>query len=286
MTSEADSRSAATPPAPTSSSALPTPYTDGDQEIERRVTRMVLGGPRTLRACNGLHNCTDRHEVYPYYHRGLLLEIRDVSQDPERVVARYYYAPFEAEAPVAVDLLGEASSGKPELQRYYTITDRQGSVFGVTDTAGQVVEWVQYDAWGTPQVQTAPPVTTDPQRSSVGNRLLFQSHLWDADIDLYFMRARVFDPFVGQFLQRGPSGYEDSVNLYAGFANDPANNRDPSGEPIEEDLLGSLSAFSSGPGMKSIAERGTWVRSGPSLRQGFRAGGGFTSQIRSIMRSF
>jgi hypothetical protein len=32
------------------------------------------------------------------------------------------------------------------------------------------------------------------------------------------------------FLQRDPAGYVDSVNLYAGFANDPVNMRDPTGE--------------------------------------------------------
>ena len=37
---------------------------------------------------------------------------------------------------------------------------------------------------------------------------------------------------MGQFLQRNPSGYEDSVNLYAGFANDPVNNGDPTGKNV------------------------------------------------------
>src|SRR5689334_2025495 len=31
------------------------------------------------------------------------------------------------------------------------------------------------------------------------------------------------------WLQRDPAGYEDSVNLYAGFANNPVNYRDPTG---------------------------------------------------------
>ncbi|MCK6544993.1 hypothetical protein L6R52_03940, partial [Myxococcota bacterium] len=50
------------------------------------------------------------------------------------------------------------------------------------------------------------------------------------DADLYLMKARAFDPNTGLFLQRDPSGYEDSVNLYAGFDNDPINLRDPTGE--------------------------------------------------------
>ena len=97
---------------------------------------------------------------------------------------------------------------------------------------GTVVERVAYDTWGVPWVTTSDTQTVAPYASSLGNRLLFQSHLWDPDVDLYFMRARVFDPFRGEFLQRDPSGYADSVNMYAGFANDPVNLKDPTGEKI------------------------------------------------------
>ena len=39
-------------------------------------------------------------------------------------------------------------------------------------------------------------------------------------------RSRVGSP---EFLQRDPEGYVDSVNVYAAMANDPINNRDPTG---------------------------------------------------------
>ena len=81
-------------------------------------------------------------------------------------------------------------------------------------------------------VTTSNVQTVAPYASSLGNRLLFQSHLWDPDVDLYFMRARVFDPFREEFLQRDPSGYADSVNMYAGFAWDPVNLKDPTGRDV------------------------------------------------------
>ncbi|MCK6549865.1 RHS repeat-associated core domain-containing protein [Myxococcota bacterium] len=61
-------------------------------------------------------------------------------------------------------------------------------------------------------------------------------HLYDYDADLYLARARVLDPRTGAFLQRDPSGYEDSVNLYAGFRNNPINNRDPDGQESVPDV--------------------------------------------------
>jgi RHS repeat-associated protein len=66
--------------------------------------------------------------------------------------------------------------------------------------------------------------------SAVGNVLFFQSHLWDADAGLLHMKARVLDPSTGHFLQRDPVAYQDALNLYAGYAWDPVNLRDPTGE--------------------------------------------------------
>ena len=178
-----------------------------------------------IRRCHGVVGCTDGHEVFVYDHRGLLLEIRD-GQVINPVIARYYYAVFDGEVPIAMDLREE---GGTNMIRYYSLSDRQGSIVGLMGEDGTVVERVAYDAWGVPWVTTSNVQTVAPYASSLGNRLLFQSHLWDPDVDLYFMRARVFDPFRGEFLQRDPSGYADSVNMYAGFANDPVNRRDPSG---------------------------------------------------------
>lgn len=44
--------------------------------------------------------------------------------------------------------------------------------------------------------------------------------------------SRVGSP---EFLQRDPEGYVDSVNVYAAMANDPVNNRDPTGRDAEND---------------------------------------------------
>ncbi len=66
-------------------------------------------------------------------------------------------------------------------------------------------------------------------RSSVGSPFLFQGQYFDYDTGLLYLRSRFYDPYSGMFFEPDPLGYEDSVNHYAGLANNPASLRDPTG---------------------------------------------------------
>lgn len=78
----------------------------------------------------------------------------------------------------------------------------------------------------TPAINTAAPRLA---RSSTGSSFLFHGQYFDYDAGLAYMRARFYDPASGMFLEPDPLGYEDSVNLYAAFGNNPVSMRDPSG---------------------------------------------------------
>lgn len=58
---------------------------------------------------------------------------------------------------------------------------------------------------------------------------LFQGQVFDFETGLLYCRARFYDPYTAQFLQRDPAGYEAGVNQYAAFAHNPVSMRDPSG---------------------------------------------------------
>ena len=49
-------------------------------------------------------------------------------------------------------------------------------------------------------------------------------------INLYYFRARYYDPIMGRFLSVDPMGYQDSMNLYQAFNMNPVNFVDPFGE--------------------------------------------------------
>jgi RHS repeat-associated protein len=105
------------------------------------------------------------------------------------------------------------------------------------------------DEWGNPNPAIALPLNTAAPtapilfpgpaqggtsggpvaRSAIGTPFLFHGQYFDYDTGLIYLRARWYDPFTGHFLERDPMQYEDSPNLYAGFANNPVTFRDPTG---------------------------------------------------------
>ncbi len=103
---------------------------------------------------------------------------------------------------------------------YYYHRDYLGSVVALSDSSKNIVESYSYDAYGK-TLKTASLVT--------GNPFAFTSREMD-DEDLYFYRARYYDPTTGRFLSEDPMGFHASdFNFYRYVLNNPVNFVDPFG---------------------------------------------------------
>jgi RHS repeat-associated protein len=89
---------------------------------------------------------------------------------------------------------------------------------------------VTYDIYGMPTFWDA--ASNKISKSSIGNNLLFHGREYDTELNLYYFRARYYDPIMGRFLSTDPMGYQDSMNLYQALNMNPVNFVDPFGEAV------------------------------------------------------
>ena len=137
------------------------------------------------------------------------------------------WADFDSEGAVAARyLFGErtdqilARSRAGEQTAWY-LTDARGSVRGLTDVQGNLLTHIDYDAFG------AVRSVTDP---TAIDRFLFTGREWDAELEMYYYRARFYDPGIGRFTSEDPLWFAaNDTNLTRYVFNDPLNQTDPTG---------------------------------------------------------
>ena len=112
--------------------------------------------------------------------------------------------------------------------------DGFGTVRQLTNTAGEVTDSYEYDAFGNSFTKTG----------STPNNYLYRGEQYDSDLGLYYLRARYYNPATGRFLSRDPENghIKDPASLHKYlYANgDPVNRIDPFGR---ESMLESVIIF-------------------------------------------
>jgi RHS repeat-associated protein len=105
--------------------------------------------------------------------------------------------------------------------KYHLVTDARGSVRLAIDVAtGQVVQRIDYDAWGNILRNTNPSL----------HPFAYAGGLYDADTRLTRFGARDYDAETGRWTAKDPIGFHGGVtNLCAYVGNDPVNMIDPEG---------------------------------------------------------
>jgi RHS repeat-associated protein len=101
--------------------------------------------------------------------------------------------------------------------------DGFGSVRTLTDINGTVTDSYDFDAWG-----NAVNVT-----GSTPNLYRYRGEQYDSDLNLYYLRARYFNPLTGRFLTRDPEAggtrKPSTFHRYLYAGADPVTKTDPSG---------------------------------------------------------
>ncbi|OMH25755.1 RHS repeat-associated core domain-containing protein [Motiliproteus sp. MSK22-1] len=105
---------------------------------------------------------------------------------------------------------------------FYYHRDHQGSIIALTNEAGEIVEKLDYDnSYGVLHGYSKQIETYNPYG--------FTGRETDAS-DLYYYRARYYDPTIQRFISRDPIGFESGdCNFYRYVENNPNNLIDPLG---------------------------------------------------------
>jgi RHS repeat-associated protein len=114
-----------------------------------------------------------------------------------------------------------------EPKRFYHM-DGLGSVTALTDAAGASVAAYHWDAWGAPRDAS--------ELDASKNRFGFTGHLYDAESELVYAKARYFDPDFGRFLTQdsylGDYSNPPSLHRYTYGWNRPTFYYDPDGNDV------------------------------------------------------
>jgi RHS repeat-associated protein len=107
------------------------------------------------------------------------------------------------------------------IKRYYYHRDHQNSILALSDENAQIVEYYEYDIYGT--------ITKSEKITQTLNPYRYTGREYDTD-DLYYYRARYYDSTIGRFITPDPIGFlGGDTNFYRYAGNDPVNFIDDSG---------------------------------------------------------
>lgn len=111
------------------------------------------------------------------------------------------------------------STGSSTLEWYQQSVT--GNVEGLLNASGIYVnQTLSYDNWGVTESVSGTPVSS----------LRWKGMYYDvAPADLYYARARWYDPQARRFISEDPIGLDGGINQYIFGGNDPINYSDPSG---------------------------------------------------------
>jgi RHS repeat-associated protein len=112
-----------------------------------------------------------------------------------------------------------ARIGSDGTEAWY-LSDHLGSVRGLMNNSGSLIDTITYDAWGKISNESGP---------TTGDRFKFAGGQWDANISEYHFDARWYDPATGRWSSADPLGLLPDSNPYRYVGNNATNTTDRAG---------------------------------------------------------
>ena len=98
-----------------------------------------------------------------------------------------------------------------------------GDVVQIVDTAGNIVNSYDYDVWG----------NFITKQETIDNPIKYAGEYYDAELSMYYLRARYYDPSIGRFtsydIEEGSITSPQDMNRYVYCRNNPIKYVDPTG---------------------------------------------------------
>ena len=114
---------------------------------------------------------------------------------------------------------------------FYFLKNLQGDVIAITNEDGNTVARYTYDAWGVCSI------SVDSSNCDIAsiNPFRYRCYYYDAEIGMYYLQSRYYNPVLGRFVNGDSPKMIDSgsvaisSNLYTYSENDPVNEKDVAG---------------------------------------------------------
>nr|MCR5514522.1 RHS repeat-associated core domain-containing protein [Bacilli bacterium] len=169
--------------------------------------------------------------THEYFYDGERLVGEDVRDGSSTVRKLRYFYDLDGLCALRV-IVGDTKSD------YVCIRNPLGDIVALSEGHSIKVTYV-YDAWGNHKAYDQYGVeNTSPSFIGNVNPFRYRGYYFDSDTGLYYLRARYYDPEIGQFISPDDVGYMDfesigGLNLYAYCNYNPVMYSDPSGRMPE-----------------------------------------------------
>lgn len=190
--------------------------TDYTYDYEDRLTQIVSpdrtlqyqydgAGRRTARTVDGVKT-------------GYILDIKPAlfmplaESDADGNIIRYYLYGAQGELLSTIDASGN---------QYWYHYDHIGNTLALSDISGNLINKYAYDPFG--RLAGMEETVSNPFR------FVGQFGVMDEGDNLFYMRARYYDPAIGRFINKDPIGLLGGLNMYAYVGNNPIKLIDPLG---------------------------------------------------------